>query len=98
MHNVQIELDEDSYIRYKELAKKDRRSVRGYIAKLVIDNLINRTEAKSSQSVPSKYEIYNYLSPQSCGVCKKLISSGMEVVDTGEESCVHRECYEKENG
>jgi hypothetical protein len=39
MHNVQIELDDILYDRYKELAKKDRRSVRSYITKMVEDNL-----------------------------------------------------------
>jgi hypothetical protein len=65
---------------------------------MVEDNLANHIEGKFSQRVPSKYEIYNHLHPQSCDMCEKLISSGMEIVDKGEDGYVHRECYEKENG
>jgi hypothetical protein len=49
MHNVQIELDDILYDRYKELAKKDRRSVRSYITKMVIDYLNNHNKEEKPQ-------------------------------------------------
>lgn len=112
MHNVQIELDDILYNRYRELAKNDRRSVRSYITKMVIDNLSNHSEKKLAQSAPTpggiSYAQKTYFDKESeewrikdtteCVLCGGLLLPTMKYVGNPVAGFSHRECFDKENG
>lgn len=98
MHNVQIALDEDLYNRYKILAKKDRRSVRSYITKMIEDNLPTEPVKKISvvnTPVPAPATKGSFCDTNVCADCGEFIPGKADTREsTGELLC--RPCLRKE--